>query len=403
MFGFGSPFASPPTSFYRPSRYGQGGYYGQPSCSCPDCYYSSRAPFNRPGTFTRRARPATDFGWPFSTPYTSTYGPTDGRSAPRRPVKKPARNESRATAREESPVAAGEEGNCERGELTHSLLNGADMSHSEVNPSPRRESWDASEKEPQQDSIAQEPLLDTSEQEQAAKGLELNASGSGSERSESTQDSPAMDDDVIPVGDSPNPVPQSENDSLRLSTLTQIAGLNEQARELEKLAMSFNGETGGKEYLFLSESLMDLLLKLDLIESNGVKEVRDARRSAVVMIQEVLSLLESRAVKRRDEVGSQAADGDISVVGSDAAEEHEGSREEAMADDIAECGEAVSDGEQEETKEDAVNDDLTMQGSDEGVTALTDDVAEQGESDAEAASDDMTEEEEKTDELYRPD
>ena len=277
------------------------------------------------------------------------------------------------------------------------------MSLSEVNPSPRRESWDASEEKPQQGSIAQDPLLDASEQEQAAKGLELNASGSASERSESTQDSPAMDDDVIPVGDSPNPVPQSENDSLRLSTLTQIAGLNEQARELEKLAMSFNGETGGKEYLFLSESLMDLLLKLDLIESNGVKEVRDARRSAVVMIQEVLSLLESRAVKRRDEVGSQAADGDISVVGSDAAEEHEGSREEAMADDIAERGEAMSDGEQEETKEDAVNDDLTMQGSDEGVTALTDDVAEQGESDAEAASDDMTEEEEKTDELYRPD
>ena len=86
---------------------------------------------------------------------------------------------------------------CSRGDL--------DLSHSEVNPSPRRESWNASEKEPQQGSIAQEPLLDKDEQEQAAKGLELNASGGGSVRSYSTQDNPAMDD-VTSVGDSPNPV-----------------------------------------------------------------------------------------------------------------------------------------------------------------------------------------------------
>ena len=402
MFGFGSPFASSPTSFYRPPRYGQGGYYGQPSCRCPDCYYSSRAPFNNPGTFTRRSRPAADFEWPFSTPYTSTYGPTDGRTAPRRPVKKPARNGSRAPAREESPVTSAEGGKCERGELTPSLSNEPDMSHSDVNPSARSESWDASEKEPQQGSIAQEPLLDKSEQEQGAKGLELNASGGGSERSESTQDSPAMDD-VTSVGDSPNPVPQSENDSLRLGTLSQIAALSEQARELEKLAMGYTGEAGGKEYLFLSESLMDMLLKLDLIESNGVKEVRDARRSAVVMIQEVLSLLESRAVKRQEEVESVSAITEISEVDSDAVEEHEESVEEAMTDDIAEHEDAMSDGEHEESKGDAVKEDCTMQGNDEGVTALTDDIAEQGESDAEAASDDMAEEEEKADELCRPD
>ena len=106
----------------------------------------------------------------------------------------------------------------------------------------------APEKEPQQGSIAQEPLLDKSEQEQGAKGLELNASGGGSERSDSTQDSPAMD--VIPVGDSSSPLPQPEDDPLSPTTLTQIAALSEQARELEKLAMGFTGEAEGKEYLF---------------------------------------------------------------------------------------------------------------------------------------------------------
>ena len=94
--------------------------------------------------------------------------------------------------------------------------------------------------------------------------------GSDSEISDSTHSNPA-----IPVGGYPSPLPKPEDDPLRPTTLTQIAALGEQARELEKLAMSFTEEAGDKEYLFLSESLADLLLKLDLIESNGVKEVHD--------------------------------------------------------------------------------------------------------------------------------
>ena len=86
-----------------------------------------------------------------------------------------------------------------------------------------------------------------------------------------------MNDD-IPVGDFPNPVPQPEHNPLSPTTLTQIAALSEQARELEKLAMSFTGEVRGKStWLYFFDSLADLLLKLDLIESNGVKEVHDTR------------------------------------------------------------------------------------------------------------------------------
>ena len=106
---------------------------------------------------------------------------------------------------------------------------------------------------------------------------------------------------------------------------------------------------------------------MDLIESNGVKEVHDAHQSAVVMIQDVLGLLESHAVKRQ---GS-----DIGEVDSDAVMVHEGSREkeDAMTDDIAERGEAMSDGdgEQDKTKENTTNDKFTVQEEDdEEFTAL---------------------------------
>ena len=118
--------------------------------------------------------------------------------------------------------------------------------------------------------------------------------------------------------------------------------------------MGFTGETGGKVYLFFFfKSLMDLLLKLDLIESNGVKEVRDTRRSAAVMIQEVLGLLEICAVKRQEKyIESESAVNDIGEVdrccgGDEGSNEEE---EEAMTDEIAEHGETVSDGDGEQDK-----------------------------------------------------
>ena len=105
----------------------------------------------------------------------------------------------------------------------------------------------------------------------------MKAFGSDSEICDATHNNPAMED-AISVGGYPSPLPQPEDDPLRPATLTQIAALSEQARELEKLAMSFTNEAGGKEYFVVFfDSLADLLLKLDLIESNGVKEVHDAR------------------------------------------------------------------------------------------------------------------------------
>lgn len=372
MFGFGSPFTSSPTRFYGAPRYG--GVYGQPSCRCPDCCYGSEAPFYSPARSTPRSRLPAEFGWPFSAPYTSAYGPTEGRTASRRPVKRPAWNGSGAPARKDFSAAPAR-GDEFEGEVAH-----GDMSVE-------------SEEEPQKGDIAQNPSLNANEKEQhiecssSAEELE-KASNSGSDSNESTHDNPA-----IPAKDSQTPLSsQPEDGSSKLSTLAQIARLSEQAKELQNPAMSFAGVSGSKEYLFLSESLMDILLKLDLIESNGVKEVRDARRSAVVMIQEVLGLLESRAMKNQTEVVLTSAEGDDSEEDSDGAE-REGSRGEALKEDFADQGqgdvEVMSDDDQEQDRS--------------KKEVLRDDIVEHGEGEEEAMSDDMTEEDESQEDSNRTD
>ena len=88
---------------------------------------------------------------------------------------------------------------------------------------------------------------------------------------------------------------------------------------------------------------------------------------------------ESCSEEAIDKIGVSS---DIGEVDSDAVMEHEGSREEeeAMTDGLAECGEAMSDGngEQDKTKENTTNDEFTVQEEDnEEFSALN---AEQGES-----------------------
>ena len=385
MFGFGSPFTSSPTRFYGAPRYG--GVYGQPSCRCPDCCYGSEAPFYSPARSTPRSRLPAEFGWPFSAPYASAYGPTEGRTASRRPVRKPAWNGSEAPARKDLSAAPAR-GDEFEGEVAH-----GDMTQNDATRSPRRERSVESEEEPQKGDIAQKPSLNANEKEQhiecssSAEELE-KASNSGSDSNESTHDNPA-----VLAKDSQTPVSsQPEDGSSKLSTLAQIARLSEQAKELQNLAMSFAGVSGSKEYLFLSESLMDILLKLDLIESNGVKEVRDARRSAVVMIQEVLGLLESRAMKNQTEVVLTSAEGDDSEEDSDGAEQEE-SREEVLKEDVADPGEGdvevMSDDDQEQDRS--------------KKEMLRDDIVEHGEGEEEAMSDDMTEEDESQEDSNRTD
>ena len=60
---------------------------------------------------------------------------------------------------------------------------------------------------------------------------------------------------------------------------------------------SFSGKQGDKEYRFLDEMLTRLLIKLDNIDSQGFEEVRMARKSSIVSVQQTVSLLESKVRK----------------------------------------------------------------------------------------------------------
>ena len=81
---------------------------------------------------------------------------------------------------------------------------------------------------------------------------------------------------------------------------TPIDLVNEVNDELAKLrdqVESFSGKQGDKEYRFLDEMLTRLLIKLDNIDSQGLEEVRKARKSSIISVQQTVSLLESKVRK----------------------------------------------------------------------------------------------------------
>ena len=79
----------------------------------------------------------------------------------------------------------------------------------------------------------------------------------------------------------------------RLETVQHITARAEQVR---LRVNSFVGQKRSKEFLFLDETLLSLLLELDKIETMGCTDIRQARKTTILMIQELHSTLESRAV-----------------------------------------------------------------------------------------------------------
>ena len=77
--------------------------------------------------------------------------------------------------------------------------------------------------------------------------------------------------------------------------IKQIGEIMEKSIDLEKRALSYNGTVGTKDYVFLEESLMAILLLLDKVETHGNSEIRRVRKSAVCKIQQLLTTLENKA------------------------------------------------------------------------------------------------------------
>lgn len=90
----------------------------------------------------------------------------------------------------------------------------------------------------------------------------------------------------------------SEVSKLATPEIKQIEEIMQKSIEMEEKVLSYNGAVGTKDYMFLEESLMNILLLLDKVETHGNLEIRKVRKSAVCKIQQLITTLESKAKGR---------------------------------------------------------------------------------------------------------
>lgn len=79
-----------------------------------------------------------------------------------------------------------------------------------------------------------------------------------------------------------------------LTAMEQLENIQKEMEVIENGVEHFSGEKKDKEYIVLDETMTSLLLKLDMIESNGVEEIRNKRRQLVRHIQECVQKLECK-------------------------------------------------------------------------------------------------------------
>jgi len=94
---------------------------------------------------------------------------------------------------------------------------------------------------------------------------------------------------------SPQSYTVSEGSELVSSAIKRIEEIMNKSIELEERVSSYCGMVGTKDYIFIEESLMTILLLLDKVETHGNLEIRKVRKSAVCKVQELLTTLENKA------------------------------------------------------------------------------------------------------------
>lgn len=74
----------------------------------------------------------------------------------------------------------------------------------------------------------------------------------------------------------------------------QLESIKAEMNDIANRVDNFSGEKSDKEYIYLDEMITSLLLKLDMIESNGVDEIRNRRRQLVRHVQDCIQKLEQK-------------------------------------------------------------------------------------------------------------
>lgn len=77
--------------------------------------------------------------------------------------------------------------------------------------------------------------------------------------------------------------------------LSAIAQVHQKAEQMREKVESFIGEKGSKDYLFIDETLLALIIELDKVDTLGRSVIRQARKTAVLHIQDLQNELEIKA------------------------------------------------------------------------------------------------------------
>lgn len=98
------------------------------------------------------------------------------------------------------------------------------------------------------------------------------------------------DDDLLNIAE-----PQQPQETKQIpSSMEQLDSIKSEMDAVGDRVEKFSGEKTDKEYIYLDETMTTLLLKLDMVESGGVEEIRDRRRQLVRLIQEYVRKLEQK-------------------------------------------------------------------------------------------------------------
>ena len=87
--------------------------------------------------------------------------------------------------------------------------------------------------------------------------------------------------------------------------LTRIKSIVEKTEDLDNKIKEFDDAVQNKTYLYISESLMRLLLNLDTVDSEGIDVVRKARKAGVQTVQRFVDELENKLAENKETATSE--------------------------------------------------------------------------------------------------
>lgn len=87
--------------------------------------------------------------------------------------------------------------------------------------------------------------------------------------------------------------------------LTRINSIVEKTKGLDEKISEFSDPVQNKKFLYISETLMKLLLDLDKVDSEGIDVVRKARKEGVQTVQNLVEQLENKLAENKKSAGQK--------------------------------------------------------------------------------------------------